>query len=513
MSIQSDWLTLLATRGATEILTLSWQALLLILLVWLGLKLFRVKRAGLRHQVWLLTLIAIVALPIAGMLAPRFPQLHTGSTAVSSVIEAPRAALRLTPLLDERKTLALEPNLPAQPSLLSRLADAPRAPFFLAIWLIGALMVLARLVREQVMLRQIRKRARVVTPTDLNVSIEAPASRRVEFRLSAEIGSPQISGVFRPVVLLPADLTDWTTVAERRAMIQHELAHVARFDPLVNLFQTTVRVVFFFHPAIRYVSREMSLERELACDDQVVAMGAQPETYAESLLKVAERSLLTNARYQIAFFSAKHTLERRVEMILNREGTRVLARHWPWTILAALLIAGVAWVLVPSTMPSGVAQTRTASAENQRLVKELGDNKAYDKLIELATQASGALRRLAAVRLTELEGDGSTAAMVELFNRTSEAEVKIMVIDALARISEIEPLTKIALSDQNAEYRQRALQRIKYLKTNSESADVRNWNAPGLAEQLKGVKSEGPPPPPPARSGSRRSPPPPPARP
>ncbi len=519
MNVMSEWLSLLATRGAAEVLTLSWQALLLILFVWIGLKLFRVKRAALRHQIWLLTLIAIIALPIAGAVARRFPQLNTGSTAVSSFVEAPRAALRLTPPHDERKSFALEPKLRSQPSLLSRLPDALKAPILLVSWLIGAMTALARLVREQTSLRQIRKRAKVVTPTDLNISIEAAASCRVDFRLSAAISSPQISGVFRPVVLLPANLTDWTTVAERRAMIQHELAHVARFDPLVNLFQTAVRVVFFFHPAIRYVCREMSLERELACDDQVVALGAQPETYAESLLKVAERSLLPNARYQIAFLSAKHTLERRVEMILNGEGTRALARHWPWTIFAALLIAGVAWVLVPNTMPSGVAQTRTRSSENMRLVKELGDNKQYERLIELATQAPDSrLKRLAAIRLTELEGDGSTAAMVELYNRTSDAELKRMVIDTLARISEIEPLTRIALSDQNSEYRQRALQRIKHLKTNNESTDVRNWDAPGLAEQLKGVRSEGPPPPPPppppaARSGSRRSPPPPPAKP
>jgi len=200
-------------------------------------------------------------------------------------------------------------------------------------------------------------------------------------------------------------------------------------------------------------------------------------------------------------------------MILNSEGTPALARHWPWTVLAALLIAGVAWVLVPSTTRSGLAQRRASSPENLRLVKELGDNKAYDRLIELATQADSTLRRLAAVRLTELEGDGSTAAMVELYHRTTDAEVKTMVIDALARISEIEPLSRIALSDQNPDYRQRALQRIKYLKMNSESADIRNWNVPRLADLLNQVKEEAPPPPPPRPVLWRRRPPPPPPRP
>ena len=107
------------------------------------------------------------------------------------------------------------------------------------------------------------------------------------------------------------------------------------------------------------------------------------------------------------------------------------------------------------------------------------------------------LRRLAAVQLTELEGDGSTQAMVEIYDQTSDPDVKIMMIDTLARISEMEPLSKIALFDQNAEYRLRALRRIKFLKANSESTDVRNWEVANLINQLNQVTEEAPPPPPP----------------
>jgi hypothetical protein len=132
------------------------------------------------------------------------------------------------------------------------------------------------------------------------------------------------------------------------------------------------------------------------------------------------------------------------------------------------------------------------------------------------------LRRLAAVRLTELEGDGSTQAMVELYNQTSEPEVKTMLIDTFARISEIDPLSRIASSDPSEENRQRALRRIKFLKEHSESADVRNWDVSSLTDQLKQVSAEplpplppppAPPPPPPPTSAApatRDLPPPPP---
>jgi hypothetical protein len=113
-----------------------------------------------------------------------------------------------------------------------------------------------------------------------------------------------------------------------------------------------------------------------------------------------------------------------------------------------------------------------------------------------------------------LEGDGSTQAMVDLYNKTDDPQVKIMVTDTLARISEIEPLIRIALSAQDPEEKQRALRRIKFLKQNSESNDVRNFDVSSLGEELNQVSAEPPPPPPPPPAPSRRMlPPPPPLRP
>jgi|SRR5215831_1810480 len=101
--------------------------------------------------------------------------------------------------------------------------------------------------------------------------------------------------------------------AERAAIIQHELAHVARRDPLVNLFQTALQVIFFFHPLVRYACRQMSLEREMACDDRVISLGASAATYAESIIKVAERGIASgpalNGGRQLAFISHKQMLK------------------------------------------------------------------------------------------------------------------------------------------------------------------------------------------------------------
>ena len=134
---------------------------------------------------------------------------------------------------------------------------------------------------------------------------------------SEHIHAPVTVGIFHPVILLPADIRDWTTPEERHAVVLHELAHVERRDPIVNLFQTLVGAVLFFHPAVRYALRRLLLERELACDERVLDAGAHPAAYAEILLKVAERSVAKPEAYQLAFNASGKTLDRRVSMIFN----------------------------------------------------------------------------------------------------------------------------------------------------------------------------------------------------
>ncbi|HKQ74485.1 MAG TPA: M56 family metallopeptidase, partial [Blastocatellia bacterium] len=295
---------------------------------------------------------------------------------------------------------------------------------------------------------------------------------------------------------------------ERCAMLRHELAHVARRDHYVNLFQTVLGVVFFFHPLARYACRQLSVEREMACDDHVVSTGAEAETYAESIIKAAERSIAPigalagapGGASQIALFSARQLLERRIEMILNKDRTRVTTRKLKYLLLSAALIAAIAWLLIPGHLTkSGLAQPQTADKKGKlQLLKSLGDIKAFDELIEMAVGNPDAeMRRLAAIQLIGLEGDGSANAMFELYNKSADTDVKEMVIDTFGRISEIEPLTQIALNDPSPEFRLRALQRIKWLKENSDSDDIKAWDAPGLQEQLNQLQDQPPPPPPP----------------
>jgi bla regulator protein blaR1 len=95
----------------------------------------------------------------------------------------------------------------------------------------------------------------------------------------------QLNNTWHPVILLPEDLVEWTSMEEREAMIAHELAHVARFDHYTNLLPIALKVIFFFHPLVRYACRQFCLERDMAYDDRVIGQGADATIYAESLVK------------------------------------------------------------------------------------------------------------------------------------------------------------------------------------------------------------------------------------
>jgi len=502
MTALTHWLVAAAGRGAAGLLVWSWQALLLLACVWPVMKICRAKSPALRHEIWLLGLLAVATLPWWVVVAQRFPALRPASPALGYLIEAPRMAVTSPPPAPARARPPAAPVRDAAGFSVKAVAEsAVILPLLFAVWGLGVLILLSRLAGGHLRLRRALGRARPVGPADLGCpALGALAADEVGLRLSPDVDSPLLCGVFRHAILLPADIAEWTTPAERGAMIEHELAHVARRDALVHCFQIVLGTIFFFHPLVRYACRELSLEREMACDDRVVGMGASAEAYAEGILKVAERSLTPGGVHRLALFSAKRMLERRIEMILNRDRARVIARQWKYLIAPAGLIVMVAWLLIPAgTARRGLAQPQPDSAAHKlELVKSLGESRAYKDLIELALRdPDEELRRLAAIRLTELEGDGSTAAMLELYDKSGDPVVKMMVVDTLGRISEIEPLTKIALSDQSPEYRRRALLRIKWLKATSESADIKGWDVSALQEQLDELPLPPPPPPPP----------------
>jgi beta-lactamase regulating signal transducer with metallopeptidase domain len=314
--------------------TWSCQAFLLLGLAWVGLKLDRSRSATTRYRIWLIALLAVAALPLLGALSQRlrlpaamvpFP---TGDISVIAIpVGVPQSA---------RPTFSW-------PSIIW--------PALFVSWMAGVMILLFRLGNSFWKFHLIKSRAHAVSLKDLDCSysdlLHSDAGG-VSIALSYGVQSPGLAGLFRPVILLPADIVSWTSREERTSILRHEFAHIKRRDHIVNFFQAALRSILFFHPLLRYADHQLSLEREIACDDRVLGLGAEPKAYAEAILKAAERSFLTDVVHQAASFNSRRTLERRIEMIMNTNRTRRRLRQWPFLLLPAMLIGVSAWLVIPA---------------------------------------------------------------------------------------------------------------------------------------------------------------------
>ena len=121
------------------------------------------------------------------------------------------------------------------------------------------------------------------------------ASLRISYRVSVavcdRIAAPILVGILRPMILLPAAALAGWDPQQLEMVLLHELAHVRRYDNLVNLLQRIVESALFFQPMVWIVSGWVRREREHCCDELVVARTRQPHAYAEVLVTLSERSL------------------------------------------------------------------------------------------------------------------------------------------------------------------------------------------------------------------------------
>jgi beta-lactamase regulating signal transducer with metallopeptidase domain/type II secretory pathway component GspD/PulD (secretin) len=171
------------------------------------------------------------------------------------------------------------------------------------------------------------------------------------------VSVPIVVGIVRPTILLPVSFASGLTFSQIEAVLSHELAHIRRLDLVVNVFQRLVEAMLFFHPAVWWISRRVSLERENACDDVVLRLDHQRVQYADALLRLAELCCSSAAdRVVLAATAGKSShFRRRVLRLLGVE-EKPTVRLTSFGMLATLAIVA-SLLLVP------LAWRNTANAE------------------------------------------------------------------------------------------------------------------------------------------------------
>jgi beta-lactamase regulating signal transducer with metallopeptidase domain len=194
--------------------------------------------------------------------------------------------------------------------------------------------------------------------------------RRVELRVSPAQRSPVVLGFVRPAILLPASEDASPDTAGTEQILRHELAHVQRGDDWANLIQHCIQAAFFFHPAVWWISGQLALEREIACDDHVLEQGGRRRAYALLLAELANRIARCPPWPAPGAFTNRSQLKQRIDMILDtRRNTspRLAKTRLGFIMSAAAVLAVLALYSAPrlvlaQTAVAGGAPVRTLAA-------------------------------------------------------------------------------------------------------------------------------------------------------
>lgn len=202
-------------------------------------------------------------------------------------------------------------------------------------------------------LRTLRKSCVVIDPAMLDARLQETMARnqsprRIALCTSEIAHVPTALGLVKPSIVIPEWVMQELSPDELNQILLHELAHLRRWDDWTNLAQKVVKALLFFHPAVWWIEPRLSLEREMACDEAVLAETASPRAYAECLAHLAEKTLIQRSlALAQAALGKIHQTSLRVSQILDANRPWGRARSWKPAVslvvaFAATLVLGIA---------------------------------------------------------------------------------------------------------------------------------------------------------------------------
>lgn len=324
--------------------------------------------AAARHLAWCATFAGLLLVPVLATWAPPLPLpwLAPAGDPVVSDLQAARAASVQVPAA---APAAVEPPAVRQ----ERLPAAGAAPVLRGsalvpvVYLLGAATLLIYLLVGSVRARRLRHGARKLDAEPgwrgLLASVQAVLGIRRNLSVEAtdRIAVPLAWGVLEPTILLPAAAEAWDG-EQRRDVLVHELAHVARHDWLSQLGARVVCALYWFHPLVWIAARRLVLEAERACDDRVLGAGSDSCDYAERLLQVAGAARMSrDPSYAAVAMARRSDLATRIQAILDGRVRRGALRG-----AHAALLAGVLLLAAGLVAPLRLARADVAPAVEPR---------------------------------------------------------------------------------------------------------------------------------------------------
>ncbi|MBP7053095.1 MAG: M56 family metallopeptidase [Phycisphaerae bacterium] len=324
--------------------------------------------ARFRYAMWLLVLVKLVLPPSLALPTGVNYWLGRYLPTVSAMGEPAARDVLATPL----GWVELPVGSHTMSAISTKAAENPRpslewAGLALFIWSVGALLLLALVVRRILSARRSlarshpgdSERTALLEECRADLGITVP----VTLRLTDDAHPPAVCGFLHPVILLPKAMPPGLGQEALRTIFAHELTHIKRCDPWVNLAQAVLQVIYFWHPLVWAANARLRHLRELAVDETVVAtLRSQALCYTDTLIDIAEMAFRKPAfsLRLIGIAESKRALERRITHMLN---PHTFNRGTPgWSGLVVILALGA--ILVPMGQASPAAQAQPQAVQS-----------------------------------------------------------------------------------------------------------------------------------------------------
>jgi beta-lactamase regulating signal transducer with metallopeptidase domain len=280
--------TFLKLLSPTAMQTLAWA---LVHFLWQGTALAAVgaalmalsRRARVRYVIGTAVLLLMLIAPVATCV---FWQRQTAVAERSQPLSSALATANA-----KHQAIPSAVSSPVKASSMERSSGV--LPWLVEAWLVGVAFFSLRSAGGFLLLERERRRQSTVVEVRVlqmcrRLQDRLGITRAIDYCECAWLQAPAVIGWFRPVVFLPVTALTGLSEEQLEVVIAHELAHIRRFDPFVNVFQVCVETLLFYHPAVWWLNNRIRAEREHCCDDVAVALCGNAVEYARALTLMEE---------------------------------------------------------------------------------------------------------------------------------------------------------------------------------------------------------------------------------
>ena len=450
------------------------------------LALLPVRAARIRYALATLTLGLMLALPLASAarLSGTSPWTDDVVTATSPVAPGPTSGPG-----PQAAPMGATPAAPVAARI--RAVLEPALPWVVLVWFGGVVALSLRLASGWLVTRQLGRVGTASVPDACREAVARLAarlriSRPVRVLQSAVVQVPAVMGWLRPVILLPASALTGLTALQLDALLAHELAHVRRYDYLVNLVQSVIETLLFYHPAVWWVSQQVREEREHCCDDLAVAVCGDAHLYATALVGM-ERLRGTPPAFALAATGRGGALMGRIRRLVAPVQVEIFPRWMAGVIAVTLALGGGAHLASGTAAPAPddgggmpaatrdslidrVEALRNPAARHEavKIVGRRRDPRMVPPLLAIAQQDGDEEVQHAAVEaLGKVRGGASVGALLEIARTHPDPGVRRKAVKMVGEVATAEAalgvLERLAQRDPDVEVQQEAVEALGHL--------------------------------------------------